>query len=84
MIKSPCYIGKTNKILKTRFIEHRSKIIHSKEETILIKHCREINHPITSLKLMGIEQVSKVKEGIERDTMLLQRESYWIFMLNTV
>ncbi|OCT85330.1 hypothetical protein XELAEV_18023496mg [Xenopus laevis] len=87
MIVCPCglyYIGKTIQKLKDRFLKHKSVIKIGKDTTPLVTHCREHNHNISSLRLMGIDQIISPGGGVDKNTLLLRREAEWIFRLDTV
>ncbi|OCT74854.1 hypothetical protein XELAEV_18033841mg, partial [Xenopus laevis] len=70
--------------LKDRFIKHKSVIKLGKESTPLVQHCREYNNNISALRLMGIDQITSSMGGVDKNTLLLQREAEWIFPLYTV
>ncbi|OCT56016.1 hypothetical protein XELAEV_18003486mg [Xenopus laevis] len=69
--------GKTIQKLKDRFFKHKSVIRIAKETTPLVTHCKEFNHNVSSLRLMGIDQVTTASGGIDKNTE-------WILRLGTV
>ncbi|OCT70141.1 hypothetical protein XELAEV_18037062mg [Xenopus laevis] len=83
----PCglyYIGKTIQKLKDRFIKHKSVIKIGKDTTPLVQHCRDNRHNVSSLRIMGIEQIVNSSGGVDRNTLLLRKEAEWIYRLNTI
>ncbi|OCT92567.1 hypothetical protein XELAEV_18015623mg [Xenopus laevis] len=82
MIVCPCGlydIGKTVQKLKDRFHKHKSVIIIGKDTTPLVQRCKEHNYNVSSLRLMGIDQITSSGGGIDKNTLLLRREAEWIF-----
>ena len=87
LLKCPCgfcYVGKTKRELKTRIIEHKSNIRNKDEKSPVARHFNTTKHDICTLRFQGIEVVNPLKRGGDRDKLLLQREAYWIHVLNTV
>ncbi|OCT78183.1 hypothetical protein XELAEV_18029290mg [Xenopus laevis] len=83
----PCglyYIGKTIQKLKDRFIKHKSVIKIGQATTPLVQHCIEYRHNVSSLRFMGIDQITGSSGGLDKNTLLLRKEAEWIFRLNTV
>ncbi|OCT97189.1 hypothetical protein XELAEV_18009417mg, partial [Xenopus laevis] len=75
---------KTVQKLKDRFLKHKSVNKIGKDTTPLVSHCKEYYHNISSLRLMGIDQITSSRGGIDKNTLLLRREAEWIFCLDTV
>jgi len=50
----------------------------------LAVHFTDFNHPITSLRYIGIEKISSLRRGGDLDQILLKRESFWIHKLKTL
>lgn len=87
MIKCPCglaYIGKTTRCIKTRIAEHRSSIRLNDQKNPVAVHFNTFRHNLSTLKYIGIEQVSTPRRGGDIDNILLRREAYYIYMLNTL
>lgn len=87
MIKCPCglsYIGKTTRCLKTRIAEHRSSIRTNDQKNPVAVHFNAFNHNLSTLRYIGIEHVSTPRRGGDIDNLLLRREAFYIYMLNTL
>lgn len=66
LLTCPCgksYVGKTSRALKTRIAEHRSTIRCKNLNYPVAAHFVEFNHPISSLKYIGIERVTLPPRG---------------------
>ncbi|CAB1351387.1 unnamed protein product, partial [Coregonus sp. 'balchen'] len=72
------YIGQTKRQLKQPIAEHHSSIRCKNTDYPVAAHFVEANHPISSLKYIGIEHVTIPKRGCNIKTLLLQRKAYWI------
>lgn len=86
LLKCPCglfYIGKTIRELKTRISEHKSSIRNRDVKSSVARHFNEFGHDMCSLRFQGIEFVSPLKRGGDRDKVILQREAFWIHTLQT-
>lgn len=62
MLKCPCglcYIGKTNRELRLRIIEHKSSIRRKCETSPVARHFNAMGHDICSLRFQGIELVNQ-------------------------
>lgn len=87
MLRCPCglaYIGKTNRALKHRISEHRSNIRNHDQKSPVALHFSHAQHPVSSLRYTGIEKVNLPRRGGDIDTILLQREAFWMFTLDTL
>ena len=87
LIKCPCglaYIGKTTRALRTRISEHRSNIRCGDMSKPVAAHFKKMGHSITSLRYWGIEKVDRPPRGGDHNRLLLQRESFYIYALNTM
>ena len=88
MLKCPCgkvYVGQTKRNLKVRIAEHKAAIRNGNMEYAIARHYKERGHGSTaSLKFMGIEKVTLPPRGGDMKKLLLQREAFWIFTLNSV
>nr|XP_060609685.1 uncharacterized protein LOC132761116 [Anolis sagrei ordinatus]XP_060609686.1 uncharacterized protein LOC132761116 [Anolis sagrei ordinatus]XP_060610145.1 uncharacterized protein LOC132761359 [Anolis sagrei ordinatus]XP_060610146.1 uncharacterized protein LOC132761359 [Anolis sagrei ordinatus]XP_060610703.1 uncharacterized protein LOC132761651 [Anolis sagrei ordinatus]XP_060610704.1 uncharacterized protein LOC132761651 [Anolis sagrei ordinatus]XP_060615565.1 uncharacterized protein LOC13276 len=76
------YVGQTRREVKSRIIEHRSKIRTNSRDSILYKHFDDLRHNPESFKYHILEVVTQSKH-MDFNTKLLQRETYWIFRLRT-
>ena len=77
------YVGKTNRALKTRIAEHRSKIRTGDKNSPVAKHFCELNHPVASLRYTGIELITPQRRKGDLERRLRQRELFWIYTLRT-
>lgn len=87
MIKCPCglaYIGKTTRCLKTRIAEHRSNIRLRDEKNPVAVHFNMAKHNLAALQYIGIEHVAIPRRGGDVDNLLLRREAFYIYTLNTM
>ena len=87
LITCPCgksYVGKTSRSLKARIAEHRSTIRCKNLNYPVAAHFVEFNHPISSLRYIGIEKVSLPPRGGDLENLLSKREHYWIYHLKTL
>lgn len=83
----PCpllYVGKTIRALRTRILEHLSAIRRCDATSSVSQHFQLAKHAISDLKFLGIERVLPKRRGGDVDKKLLQRESFWIFELNSL
>ena len=78
------YVGKTRRTLKTRICEHRSAIRNNDERSPVAVHFKENQHPLSSLRYIGIEHVSLPRRGGNIDNLLLKRELWWCHFLGTL
>lgn len=86
LLKCPCgmgYVGKTTRPLKTRFGEHRSAIRRADLTSPVARHFLKEGHQISQLRFMAIELVRKPKQGLSHDRLILQRELFWMYKLDT-
>lgn len=87
MLKCPCglaYVGKTTRPLKQRIAEHRSNIRNHDKKSPVALHFSQSQHNVSTLKYIGIEQIQLPRRGGDIDTLLLRREAYWIYTLDTL
>ena len=84
----PCgltYVGCTTRSLRTRISEHRSNIRCGKiERNPVAAHFQAASHNLCYLQYMGIELVPKPPRGGDHKRLLLQRETYYIHLLNSM
>ena len=77
-------VGQTKRNLKLRIAEHKASIRNGNMDYAIARHYKEKGHgSAASLKFLGIEQVSSSRGGNNKK-LLLQREAFWIFTLNSV
>nr|XP_055053666.1 uncharacterized protein LOC129438772 isoform X1 [Misgurnus anguillicaudatus] len=87
MLKCPCgraYIGKTTRPLKTRISEHRSNIRNCDPKSPVAVHFTQSSHNLASLRYCGIEVVKTPPRGGDINSLLLRREAFWIYTLDTL
>ncbi len=87
MIKCPCglaYIGKTQRALKTRIAEHRSSIRTNDQNSPVAVHFNLKRHNLSTLRYIGVEHVKVPRRGGDVNKILLKREAYYIYTLNTL
>lgn len=87
MLKCPCglaYIGKTSRPLKIRISEHRSNIRNKDTKSPVAVHFAQFHHSVSSLRYLGIELVKLPSRGGNINSLLLKREAYWIYKLDTL
>lgn len=87
MLKCPCglcYIGKTNTELKTRVSEHKSATRNNDQKLSIARHFNMCKHEVSALRFMGVEVLKAPPRGRDGDTLILQKESGWIFELDTL
>lgn len=87
LLQCPCqmsYVGKTIRSLKTRLSEHKSAIRRGDITSPVARHFMEKNHTVQELKCIGIEQVHTPRRGGNLDKMLLQREAFWMYHLQSM
>lgn len=87
-LKCPCgslYVGRTVRTMRTRFGEHRRFIEQKKDKHSVPRHfCQAHNGSTQGLELFGIEAIPMSLPEGERFSRLCQRESFWIFTLNSM
>lgn len=87
MIKCPCglaYIGKTQRALKTGIAEHLSCIRTNNLKNPGAVHFNSKRHNLSTLRYIGIEHVKVPGRGGDVNNILLKREAYYIYTLNTL
>ena len=77
-------MGKTRRALKTRISEHRSAIRNGDERSPVAMHFKLAQHPVSSLRYIGIEHVTLPRRGGDIDNLLLRRELWWIEFLGSM
>ncbi|XP_041922081.1 uncharacterized protein LOC121685553 [Alosa sapidissima] len=87
MLKCPCglaYIGKTTRPLKTRISEHRSNIRNHDPKSPVAVHFTQCSDNLSSLRYCGIEVVKTPTRGGDINSLLLKKEAFWIYTLDTL
>ena len=87
MLKCPCglaYIGKTTRPLKTRISEHRSNIRNHDPKSPVAVHFTQHGHSVSTLRYSGIEVIKSPRRGGDINALLLKREAFWIYSLETL
>ncbi len=79
-----CYVGKTSRPLKNRISEHRCAIRHRDPKSPVAQHFANSRHSNSTLQYIGIEGVKCPWCGGDINILLLQREAFWIFTLDTL
>ncbi|CAH2315369.1 Hypothetical predicted protein [Pelobates cultripes] len=87
----PCglaYVGKTETALCERIRGHRSSIRlayrDGSSDKPVAKHFWEYKHPLSALKFVAIDHIPLSNRAGDRGKILLNRETYWIYELDTV
>ena len=79
------YIGQTKRNLKVRIAEHKAAIRNGNMDYAIARHYKERSHgSAATLRFIGIEKVNLPPRGGNTVKLLLQREAYWIYTLNTM
>ena len=80
------YIGKTETAFNQRLNNHRSNAYRPKPDTIpACKHFNGKDHDFNrDAKFTLIEQIGNSKTTVEKQTIILQRENFWITTLRTL
>ena len=81
LLTCPCgkaYVGMAKRELKVRIAEHRSTIRCKNMNYPVAAHFAEANHPVSSLRYIGIEKVNVPRRGGDIEKLLLKREASWI------
>lgn len=87
LLKCPCglaYVGKTTRPLKTRISEHRSNIRNHDTRSPVAVHFTQASHNVSSLRYIGIELVKQPARGGDINSLILRREAFWIYTLDTL
>ncbi len=79
-----CYVGKTSRPLKNRISEHRCAIRHRDPKSPVAQHFANSRHSVSTLQHIGIEVVKCPRRGGDINILILQREAFWIFTLDTL
>lgn len=77
------YIGSTQRQLRVRIQEHIARIRNQVKEVPIVQHFLDKGHKADDLRVVVLEVV-EAQSYRDRGKLLLQREAYWIFRLETV
>ena len=70
--------------LCTRISDHRSTIGTGDERSPVASHFGQAGHNVSALRYVGVEHVNSPPRGGDHGKRLLQRETFWIYFLNTM
>ncbi|XP_053556225.1 uncharacterized protein LOC128647464 [Bombina bombina] len=91
LLHCPCglyYVVKTTDDLRTRMANHRSAIRtalkRGESEQPVPRHFVDRQHRVSDLKYTIIDHIPPLSRGGDRNKLLLQRESRWMYKLETV
>ncbi|XP_069486826.1 uncharacterized protein [Ambystoma mexicanum] len=87
MLKCPCgkvYVGQTKRPVKSRLSEHKSNIRCNNQYSPVARHFNMQKHTIAQLKYQVLEVVKRPTRGGDYQSLLLQREAYWIDKLSSL
>ncbi|XP_073428203.1 uncharacterized protein [Dendrobates tinctorius] len=87
IIKCPCgllYVGETTQAIRDRISSHKSTIRCGKTWLPLPAHFKEARHNVSQLRFQIIEKVPRPKRGGNHVRLLKQRETFWIYTLDTL
>ena len=73
-------MGKTTRALPTRISERRSTIRTGGERSPVASHLNHAGHNVSALRYV----VNSPPRGGDHGKRLLQRETFWIYFLNTM
>lgn len=77
------YVGKSNRQSKVHSTEHKSNIRIGDEKSPVARHFNVVRHDVCELRFHGLEVVQPFKRGGDREKLLLQRETFYINVLQT-
>lgn len=79
------YVGQTKNLLRERMSGHRSKLSERDPKLYLYKHFHAKNgHVMTDFKVTVIEKIPKDPDTTKNEQLLLAREKFWIYKLQTL
>lgn len=87
IIWCPCqllYVGETKCEFKVRLNNHRYTIRKQRADLPVSKHFLDAGHSEKDLKFMLLEHIPLPPRGGDRLAILMKRELWWIFRLNTL
>lgn len=83
------YIGCTTRKIKNRFLDHLRDIVGKVPvgrvpSAASVHFTKQHGGSVKDLRICGIESIGTNARGGDRHRLLLKREAFWIFQLNTV
>ncbi|CAJ0965952.1 unnamed protein product [Ranitomeya imitator] len=87
LVKCPCglmYVGETIQHVRDRISSHKSTIRLKKTWLPLPHHFVTANHSVSQLQYQVIERVERPRWGGDHIKLLKERESFWIYTLQTL
>ncbi|CAJ0918391.1 unnamed protein product [Ranitomeya imitator] len=87
LIKCPCglgYVGETTQHIRDRISKHKSTIRCGRTLLPIPAHFLQNNHNVAQLRFQVIDHVSMSRRGGDRIKKLKERESFWIYTLQTL
>ncbi|CAJ0932367.1 unnamed protein product [Ranitomeya imitator] len=87
LIKCPCglgYVGETTQHVRDRISKHKSTIRCGRSLLPIPAHFLQHNHTVAQLRYQVIDHVPLARRGGDRIKQLKERESFWIYTLQTL
>ncbi|CAJ0952519.1 unnamed protein product [Ranitomeya imitator] len=87
LIKCPCglgYVGETTQHVRDRISKHKSTIRCGRSLLPIPDHFLQHNHTVAQLRYQVIDHVPLARRGGDRIKQLKERESFWIYTLQTL
>ncbi|CAJ0917088.1 unnamed protein product [Ranitomeya imitator] len=87
LIKCPCglgYVGETTQPIRDRISKHKSTIRCGRTLLPIPAHFLQNNHNVAQLRFQVIDHVPVLRRGGDRIKKLKERESLWIYTLQTL
>ncbi|CAJ0919390.1 unnamed protein product [Ranitomeya imitator] len=87
LIKCPCglgYVGETTQHIRDRISKHKSTIRCGRTLLPIPAHFLQNNHNVAQLRFQVIDHVRFLRRGGDRIKRLKERESFWIYTLQTL
>ncbi|CAJ0955511.1 unnamed protein product, partial [Ranitomeya imitator] len=87
LIKCPCglgYVGETTQHIRDRISKHKSTIRCGRTLLPFPAHFLQNNHSVAQLRFQIIDHVPVLRRGGDRIKRLKERESFWIYTLQTL
>ena len=78
------YVGSTSTAFKVRFRNHKSAMLTNKKTCELAVHFNCIEHNISEISFIVIEEITSQGDAAYIDRLLLTREAYWTAQLCTL
>lgn len=78
------YVSSSSTEFKVRFRKHKSTMLNNKRTCELAVHFNSLWHDISQINFILIEQITKFKNSIHLDKLLLTREASWTAQLFTL